>query len=105
MCQERKQYFPGVFHTVDALSSAVWWEPSISGDIGPEKWEQQYLLCVAVEIKSDKSKRLGACYLAPKLCCSLCNPMNCNTPDSSVHGISQARILEWVAISFSKGSS
>ena len=32
-------------------------------------------------------------------------PMNCNLLGSSVHGISQARILEWVVISFSKGSS
>ena len=31
--------------------------------------------------------------------------MDCSLPGSSVHGISQARILEWVAISFSKGSS
>ena len=35
----------------------------------------------------------------------LCNPLDCSPPDSSVHGISQARILEWVAISFSRGSS
>ena len=34
-----------------------------------------------------------------------CNPMNCSLPGSSVHGISQARILEWVALSFSRGSS
>ena len=34
-----------------------------------------------------------------------CNPMNCSPPGFSVHWISQARILEWVAISFSKGSS
>ena len=34
-----------------------------------------------------------------------CKPMDCNPPGSSVHGISQARILEWVAISFSGGSS
>ena len=33
------------------------------------------------------------------------NPMDCSLPGSSVHGISQARILEWVAISFSRGSS
>ena len=33
-----------------------------------------------------------------------CNPMDCSPPGSSVHGISQARILEWVAISFSRGS-
>ena len=34
-----------------------------------------------------------------------CNPMSCSPPDSSVYGIFQARRLEWVAISFSKGSS
>ena len=40
--------------------------------------------------------------LSPQL---FCNPMNCSLPGSSVHGISQARILERVAISFSRGSS
>ena len=34
-----------------------------------------------------------------------CNFTDCNPPDSSVHGISQAKILEWVAIFFSRGSS
>ena len=34
-----------------------------------------------------------------------CNPMDCSLPGSPVHGISQARILEWVAMSFSRGSS
>src|SRR5574341_916161 len=37
-------------------------------------------------------------------CPTLCDPMDCNLPGSSVHGISQARIIEWVAISFSRGS-
>ena len=35
----------------------------------------------------------------------LCNPMYCSLPGSSLHGILQARVLEWVAISFSRGSS
>ena len=35
---------------------------------------------------------------------SLCNPMDCGPPGSSVHGILQARMLEWVAILFSRGS-
>ena len=47
------------------------------------------------------------------LCCAkllqswttLCNPMDCSLPGSSVNGILQARILEWVANSFSRGSS
>ena len=43
--------------------------------------------------------------LAAQLYPTLCDPMDCNPPLSSVHGISQARILEWVAIPFSRGSS
>ena len=35
----------------------------------------------------------------------LCDPLNCSLPGSSLHGISQARILEWVVIPFSSGSS
>ena len=38
-------------------------------------------------------------------CPTLCDPVDCSPPGSSVHGILQARILEWVAISFSWGSS
>ena len=38
-------------------------------------------------------------------CPTLCDPMDCSLPDSSVHGLLQARILEWVAISFSRESS
>ena len=38
-------------------------------------------------------------------CLTFCDPMDCSPPGSSVHGILQARILEWVAISFSRGSS
>ena len=40
-----------------------------------------------------------------KSCPTLCDPVDCRPSGSSVHGISQARILEWVAISFSMGSS
>ena len=41
------------------------------------------------------------CVLVTQLCVTLCIPMDCSPPGSSVHGILQARILEWVAISFS----
>ena len=46
----------------------------------------------------------GRCVCAP-LCPTLCNPMDGSLPGSSVHGIFQARILEWIAISSSRGSS
>ena len=45
------------------------------------------------------------CCFVTKSCLTLCEPMDCNPPDSSVHGISHARRLEWLAISFSRGSS
>ena len=43
--------------------------------------------------------------LVVQLCPAFCDPMDCSPPDSSVHEILQARILEWVAIPFSRGSS
>ena len=43
--------------------------------------------------------------LVTQACLTLCNPMDCSPPGSSVHGILQARILEGVAILFSRGSS
>ena len=43
--------------------------------------------------------------LLSQSCPTLCDPMDYSLPGSSVHGISQARILEWVATSYSRGSS
>ena len=40
-----------------------------------------------------------------QLCPTLCDPMDCSLPGSSLHGIFQAIVLEWIAISFSRGSS
>ena len=47
---------------------------------------------------------LPMCVLSRSVVSTLCDPMDCSPPSSSVHGILQARILEWVAIPFSKGS-
>ena len=38
-------------------------------------------------------------------CATLCDPMDCSLPGFSIHGIFQARVLEWGAIAFSKGNS
>ena len=43
--------------------------------------------------------------LVAQSCLTLCDPTDCSLPGSSVHGIFQARVLEWVAVSFSRGSS
>ena len=61
-----------------------------------------------------KQKKAGVAILVSKWkkesevaqsCPTLCDTVDCSPPGSSVHGILQARILEWVAISFSRGSS
>ena len=51
-------------------------------------------------MKNSESEREVA-----QLCLTLCDPEDCKLSGSSVHGIFQARVLEWVAISFSMGSS
>ena len=60
--------------------------------------------CPSDQIRSDQSLRDQIRSVAQS-CPTLCDPMDCSTPGSSVHGILQARILEWVAISFFRGSS
>ena len=55
-----------------------------------KKWLYCFILCVCV------------CSVT-KSCLTLCNPMDCSLPGFYVHGIFQARVLEWVAISFSRG--
>ena len=44
-------------------------------------------------------------HVCARLCLTLCDPIDCSPPGSSVHGISQASILEWVAVPSSRGSS
>ena len=55
--------------------------------------------CNTVLIKIERKSE------SAQTCPTLCNPMDCSPPHSSIHGILQARILEWVTISFSRGSS
>ena len=54
---------------------------------------------------SSQSRLLLFCCSVNQSCLTLCDPMECSQPVSSVHGILQARILEWVAVLFSSGSS
>ena len=54
-----------------------------------------HFLCVKLKVK----------VLVAQLCLTLSDPMDCSSPGSSVHGISQARALEWISIFFSRGSS
>ena len=45
--------------------------------------------------------RMAAAAKSPQSCPTLSDPMDCSLPGSSIHGIFQARVLEWVAIAFS----
>ena len=64
------------------------------------------LACKAFGISWSLTSRVCVCVCAvDQSCLSLCDSVDCSPPGSSVHGIFQARILEWVAISFSRGSS
>ena len=58
-----------------------------------------------VELRNQSEETLYSVCSVAQLCLTLCNPMDCSLPGSSVHGIFQARILEQVAISYSRGSS
>ena len=65
-----------------------------------------HLLCVWIKYPSAPPlHKDGSSGLVAKSCPTLCNPVDCSPPGSSVHGFPQARILEWVAIPFSRGSS
>ena len=54
-------------------------------------------------LEDNQYKKKWKCYSLR--CVQLCNPMDHSLPGSSIHGILWARILEWVAISFSRGPS
>ena len=57
-----------------------------------------------LEISSDPLILIKVKVKVAHSCPTLCDPMNCGVPGSSVHGILQARVLEWVAVPFSRGS-
>ena len=75
--------------------------------LGFREGETSLERAIAAEKVSD-CLRGGVCVcvcvcVCAQLCLTLCNPMGYSPPASSVHGILQTRILEWVAISFSRG--
>ena len=68
-----------------------------------ENWKKKSVYYVYICVLWSDRKLHICCCLVTKLCLNLLHPHGCSPPGSSVHGISQARILEWVAIS-SRGS-
>ena len=64
-------------------------------------WTLQNLEYIIYLSHISKEKKV----LVTQSCLTLCSPMDCSLPGSSVHGILQARVLEWVASPFSRGPS
>ena len=58
-----------------------------------------------VQVRRQLCVCVCACAQLLQSCLTLCKPMDCSPPGSSVHGILQVKILEWIAISFSRRSS
>ena len=67
-------------------------------------WKEQSCVLTGIDTYSNLHFP-PLCELVAQSYPTLCEPMDCSPPGSSAHGIFQARILEWVAISFSRGSS
>ena len=65
----------------------------------PQDWKRSVFIPISKKVKVKSENEVA------QSCLTLCDPMDCSLPGLSVHGVFQARILEWVAISFSRGSS
>ena len=85
---------------------SVCWQTLFTRELAVELWMQLafYLLTVPSRFYFNVWVRKVKVKVA-QLCLTLCDPVDWSLPGSCVHGILQARILEWVAISFSRGSS
>ena len=79
------------------------WTPNACFTQAPS-WVKKYLSGVKHSV-STKIITIEPMVLAAQSCRTLCNPMDCSLPGSSVHGSLWARTLGWVAIPFSRGSS
>ena len=75
----------------NSKASVLWRSDSLMVQLSHPYMTTGKIICVSVRLTQS--------------CSTLCDPMDCSPPDSSVHGILQARILEWFAIYFSRGSS
>ena len=83
-----------VVHPEDCSLSSRAWHAIKTVDQSTQGWSARESLTPKLSVVSEVTQ----------LCLTLCDPMDCSLPGSSIHGIFQARILEWVAISVSRRS-
>ena len=86
----------------ETMTDFIFWGSKITADGDCSHEIKRHLLLGRSVMTNLERKRESE---VAQSCPILCDPMDCSLSASSVHGIFQARILEWVAISFSRGSS
>ena len=77
--------------------------PHVHTSLGPSGGDWKFRQKGTILAVMGVGVHVRTCSVA-QLCGILCDPMDCSPPGSSVHGISQSRILEWLAIPSSRGS-
>ena len=96
-------FFPGESQGRGSLVGCRLWGRT-ELDTTEATWQQQHLVIVVLSpVFIDKA--LLWCLVLIQSCPTLFNPRDCSLPDSSAHAILQARIIQWVAICFSRRSS
>ena len=73
------------------------WKPFFKRLLNPKYFHHKSIFWLLLVRKKENE--------VAQLCLTLCDPKECSLPGSSIHGIFQAKVLEWVAIAFSRGSS
>ena len=84
------------------MDRGAWWA-TVHGVT--KSWTRLSMYACRYAIRNVFSYVCAELCLVTQLCPTLCDPMGCSPPGSSVHGIFQARILEWVVTPHSRGSS
>ena len=91
--EEKKKWYEKIFEEIIVENF-----PNKEKEIANQVQEPQRVPCMI-------NPRRNTPVLVTQSGLTLCDPMNCSPPGTSVHEILQVRMLEWVAISFSRGSS
>ena len=121
---QRMRWLDGITNLMDIIwaSSGSWWwtgKPDVLQSMGPLRVRNNWATELTEPLDyvnftiTQWSRHYFNFHFIDKVkwsevsqsCPTLCDPMDYSPPGSSIHGILQARILEWVAISFSRGSS